>query len=89
MVAHVPTLPDKEQPTIAVVTLLFCEKLAVDSMMDTKTTYIRVKKGEGINKSHVLLCLTYSNNITSYTITWLCLVHGYVIYCRLPKKRNY
>ena len=51
--AHIPHLPSKDQPTIAIVTLLFCEKVAVDAMMDFKTTYIRIKKGEGIYLSNV------------------------------------
>jgi hypothetical protein len=45
MVAHVPVLKPGDQPTVAIVTSLYCEKLAVDSMIDYKTTYIRCKKG--------------------------------------------
>jgi nucleoside phosphorylase len=45
MVGHLPVLPPKEQPTIAIITSLYCEKLAVDAVMDYKTTYIRCKKG--------------------------------------------
>ena len=45
MVAHVPVLSRSDQPTVAIVTLLYCEKLAVDAMIDHKTTYIRCKKG--------------------------------------------
>ena len=47
MVTHIPQLAEKEQPTVAIITLLYCEKLAVDAMMEFKTTYIRVKKTEG------------------------------------------
>jgi len=45
MVSHVPVLSQSDQPTVAIVTLLYCEKLAVDAMIDYKTTYIRCKKG--------------------------------------------
>jgi len=50
MVTQMPTLPRYAQPTIAIVTLLYCEKLAVDALIDYKTTYIRRKKG-----GHLLL----------------------------------
>ena len=45
MVAHVPVLSGRDQPTFAIISLLYCEKLAVDAMIDYKTTYIRCKKG--------------------------------------------
>ena len=48
VVTHIPQLTAAEQPTVAVVTLLYCEKLAVDAMMTFKTTYIRIKKKEGM-----------------------------------------
>jgi hypothetical protein len=48
VVQQVPILSGKEQPTIAIITLLYCEKLAVDAMMDDKTTYVKYKtEGEG------------------------------------------
>ncbi|XP_041357320.1 uncharacterized protein LOC121374324 isoform X2 [Gigantopelta aegis] len=43
IVKDLPTLTGKEQPTIAVITGLYCEKLAVDAMMDDKKTYIKFK----------------------------------------------
>jgi len=47
-VQHLPRLAAKDQPTIAVVTLLYAEKLAVDIMLDYKVTYVRYKtEGEG------------------------------------------
>ena len=45
MVTHVPDLSRSDQPTVAIIALLYCEKLAVDAMIDNKTTYIRCKKG--------------------------------------------
>jgi len=53
MVAHVPVLARSDQPTVAIVTSLYCEKLAVDVMIDNKTTYFRCKKG-----GHILLTVS-------------------------------
>ena len=47
LVTHVPHLDAKQQPTIAIVTLLYAEKMAVDAAMEFKTTFIRIKKNEG------------------------------------------
>ncbi|OWA51013.1 hypothetical protein BV898_15515 [Hypsibius exemplaris] len=45
---HMPTLAPWEQPTIAIITALFCEKIAVDAMMDHKETFVRYQtQGEG------------------------------------------
>ena len=43
VVDQMPMLPSHEQPRVALVTLLFSEKLAVDAMMDNKTTYVKYK----------------------------------------------
>jgi len=51
MVAHVPVLSRSDQPTFAIISLLYCEKLAVDAMIDYKTTYIRCKKGRILHTS--------------------------------------
>ena len=67
LVAHIPHLPAKEQPTIAIVTLLFCEKVAVDAMMDSKTTYIRIKKGEGKRRKTIR---------PRCTVFWLYHIHS-------------
>ncbi|XP_013391754.1 uncharacterized protein LOC106159868 [Lingula anatina] len=45
-VKQFPTLPKEEQPTIGVVTALYCEKLAVDAMLGQKISYVKYK-GEG------------------------------------------
>ncbi|ELU18921.1 hypothetical protein CAPTEDRAFT_210402 [Capitella teleta] len=48
VVAHIPRLAPAKQPTVAIITLLYSEKLAVDAMMESKTTFIRYKtEGEG------------------------------------------
>jgi len=36
-----PTLTKKQEPSIAVITSNYYEKLAVDAMMDNKTTYVK------------------------------------------------
>ncbi|XP_045494382.1 uncharacterized protein LOC123693364 isoform X1 [Colias croceus] len=41
VVKQMPTLSSARQPTIAVVTALYCEKQAVDAMMDNQETYVR------------------------------------------------
>lgn len=43
IVKHMPELKASEQPTIAIVTSLFCEKEAVDAMIEEKTTYVKYK----------------------------------------------
>lgn len=41
VVRQMPTMASSKQPTIAVVTAQYCEKLAVDSMLENKETYVR------------------------------------------------
>ncbi|CAG9559981.1 unnamed protein product [Danaus chrysippus] len=41
VVKQMPTLSSARQPTIAIVTALYCEKQAVDAMMDNQETYVR------------------------------------------------
>lgn len=36
-----PTMAKSKQPTIAVITAQYCEKLAVDSMLENKETFVR------------------------------------------------
>ena len=43
MVQNMPTLLDRDQPVVAIITRLYCEKLAVDAMIDNKITYVRYK----------------------------------------------
>lgn len=43
IVKHMPELKASEQPTITIVTSLFCEKVAVDAMIEEKTTYVKYK----------------------------------------------
>ncbi len=43
MVQSMPTLVSRDQPVVAIVTRLYCEKLAVDAMIENKITYVRYK----------------------------------------------
>jgi len=41
VIQQMPTLSKGQQPTIAIITSNYYEKLAVDAMMDNKTTYVK------------------------------------------------
>uniref|UniRef100_A0A6M2DFC6 Winged helix-turn-helix domain-containing protein n=1 Tax=Xenopsylla cheopis TaxID=163159 RepID=A0A6M2DFC6_XENCH len=41
VVKQMPAIASNQQPTIAVVTANYCEKLAVDAMLDNKETFVR------------------------------------------------
>ncbi|CAG0914477.1 unnamed protein product [Notodromas monacha] len=41
VVRQMPTIASTAQPTIAIITANYCEKLAVDSMIENKQTYVR------------------------------------------------
>jgi hypothetical protein len=41
VVRQMPTMAKSKQPTIAVITAQYCEKLAVDSMLENKETFVR------------------------------------------------
>ena len=41
IVKQIPVLVSEKQPTIAIITAQYCEKLAVDSMIDNKETFVR------------------------------------------------
>ncbi|CAG2165177.1 unnamed protein product [Oppiella nova] len=43
LVRQMPKVVRSEQPTIAIITAQYCEKLAVDAMIDNKDTYVRYK----------------------------------------------
>lgn len=52
-VSQMPKVIRSQQPTVAIITAQFCEKLAVDSMIDNKDTYVRYK-GEGESNVYTL-----------------------------------
>ena len=41
LAAEFPSHASTEMPTIAIITSMFCEKMAVDAMLDSKVTYIK------------------------------------------------
>lgn len=41
VVKQMPTIASNKQPTIAIVTAQYCEKVAVDSMLENKETFVR------------------------------------------------
>jgi hypothetical protein len=46
MIQQQPTVSHNDQPTVAIITVNYYEKLAVDAMMSDKVTYVR-HKAEG------------------------------------------
>ncbi|OTF77999.1 UDP Phosphorylase-like protein [Euroglyphus maynei] len=52
-VSQMPKVIRSQQPTVAIITAQFCEKLAVDAMIDNKDTYVRYK-GEGESNVYTL-----------------------------------
>lgn len=52
MIQQNPTIRNDNHPTIAIITVNYYEKLAVDSMMENKLTYVR-QKPEGLGESNV------------------------------------
>ncbi|KAG5684642.1 hypothetical protein PVAND_013862 [Polypedilum vanderplanki] len=41
VVKQMPTIASNKQPTIAIITAQYCEKIAVDSMLENKETFVR------------------------------------------------
>jgi len=41
VVKQMPTIASNKQPTIAIITAQYCEKLAVDAMLENKETFVR------------------------------------------------
>ncbi|XP_070506117.1 uncharacterized protein [Chironomus tepperi] len=41
IVKQMPTIASNKQPTIAIITAQYCEKIAVDSMLENKETFVR------------------------------------------------
>lgn len=53
-----PTIASNKQPTIAIITAQYCEKLAVDAMLENKETFVRyttVGKSVFVH-SHIFVC---------------------------------
>lgn len=52
VVKQMPTMASSKQPTIAIITAQYCEKLAVDAMIENKETFVRYTT---VGKSRLLL----------------------------------
>lgn len=60
VVKQMPKIVQAKQPTIAIITAQYCEKLAVDAMMDDQETFVRYTT---VGKSNVSLsCIDLSSN---------------------------
>lgn len=52
-----PTIASNKQPTIAIITAQYCEKLAVDAMLENKETFVRYTTVGKLNVFHSFYCL--------------------------------
>lgn len=50
IVKQMPTMASAKQPTIAIITAQYCEKLAVDAMIENKETFVRYTTVGKLNK---------------------------------------
>ena len=57
MVKQMPTIAANQQPTIAIITAHYHEKVAVDAMMENKTTYVKYKTEGNVYYQHGRLLL--------------------------------
>ena len=53
-VKQMATVTKHQQPTIAIITANYCEKLAVDAMMQDKTTFVKFKTNGRFNISQLM-----------------------------------
>lgn len=54
MVKQMPTIAANQQPTVAIISAMYYEKLAVDAMMENKTSYMRFKMEGKISQRTVM-----------------------------------
>ena len=76
-VRQMPEVIRSQQPTIAIITAQFCEKLAVDAMIDNKDTYVRYKV-EGLNtvlKKILLIWILQILQVNPMCTRWEILDH--------------
>lgn len=58
-----PTIASNRQPTIAIITAQYCEKLAVDAMLENKETFVRYTTvGESCDFIYFVTNLMNSNS---------------------------
>lgn len=56
MVKQMPKVAQMDQPVIAIITALYPEKLAVDTMIENQQTFVRYKT-EGMFSAYAILLL--------------------------------
>lgn len=69
MIKNMPVIASNLQPTIAIITYQYCEKMAVDAMMENKTTYVRYKtEGDFLCALFLTLCASVlvTDSLTIY-----------------------
>lgn len=61
-----PTMASAKQPTIAIITAQYCEKLAVDSMIENKETFVRYTTvGKIYSYYHLIITLFFYTQFIS------------------------
>lgn len=69
IVKQMPTIASNKQPTIAIITAQYCEKLAVDAMLENKETFVRyttVGTNFCFNKKNLIL-IRFEKSVTFIT----------------------
>ena len=64
IVKQMPTQTEGRKPTIAIITSKYYEKLAVDSMMEDKTTFVRYK-----TEGQIHFCIIHNICISVLSLT--------------------
>ncbi|XP_037919335.1 uncharacterized protein LOC119656799 isoform X2 [Hermetia illucens] len=54
VVQQMPTIASNKQPTIAIITAQYCEKLAVDAMLENKETFVRYTTVDSDSRQNTL-----------------------------------
>lgn len=62
-----PTITSKKQPTIAIITAHYCEKLAVDTMIENQETFVRYTT---VGKDSMMKAYTQQIKTTSYALLY-------------------
>lgn len=73
IVKQMPTMASGKQPTIAIITAQYCEKLAVDAMIENKETFVRYTTvGKSFSRYLRIICSRIRLKLSFlYTNSWL------------------
>jgi len=70
VVKQMPTIASNKQPTIAIITAQYCEKIAVDSMLENKETFVRYTTvGELLKIEHTNIFLPNNHYLHMFLLT--------------------